>query len=150
MRLVRAPENMNRIVEEKGRVPGELNTVDFADGYPFLLATEASLKKINEWAGCGDNTFTMRRFRPNIVISGAEPFAEDRWRKIEIGCHIFHLQKRCKRCKMTTVIPDEGIFGGTEPLATVKAKNNGTFGMNMIHSKKSIGTGAFPQLANFH
>lgn len=28
---------------------------------------------------------TPMRFRPNLVISGGEPYAEDRWKNLKIG-----------------------------------------------------------------
>lgn len=29
------------------------------------------------------------RFRPNLVVSGGEPYAEDRWRNLKIGNNCF-------------------------------------------------------------
>ena len=50
----------------------------------------------------------MGRFRPNLVISGCEPFAEDSWRRIRIGTVAFDVVKPCSRCVFTTVDPDTG------------------------------------------
>jgi len=79
----------------------------------------------------------MDRFRPNIVIEGAEPFAEDDWKEIRIGDVVFELDSGCPRCTITTVnqkTADRGI----EPLKTLakfrKTEDNKVmFGQNAIH-----------------
>ncbi|KAL3906640.1 MAG: hypothetical protein SGPRY_010476, partial [Prymnesium sp.] len=62
--------------------------VGFADGFPFLLISEASLSELNARISASDPSapaFPMNQFRPNIVISGCKAFDEDRWRRIRIG-----------------------------------------------------------------
>lgn len=90
--------------------------VSFADGYPFLLIGENSLNDLNEKL---ETKLPMNRFRPNIVIDGAEAFAEDRWKKIQIGDSVFRSTKPCARCVMTTVEQNSGEFDGKEPLKTL-------------------------------
>lgn len=51
----------------------------FADGFPFLLASTSSLQYANERLA---EPVTQARFRPNIIVEGAAPFAEDTWEKI--------------------------------------------------------------------
>lgn len=84
--------------------------VSFADGYPLLLATEASLQALNEViveASQGAHEpLPMTRFRPNVVVAGAEAWAEDDWRRIRIGDATFRAVKGCARCVMTTIDPD--------------------------------------------
>lgn len=96
--------------------------VSYADGFPLLLATEESLAQVNAWISDGPNAhegpLPMTRFRPNVVVSGAAPFAEDGWRRIRIGDARFRVVKGCARCVLTTVDPDTAEKG-REPLATL-------------------------------
>lgn len=90
--------------------------VSFADGYPFMLLGENSLNDLNEKL---EMKLPMNRFRPNIVIDGAEAFAEDVWKKIQIGETVFRSTKPCARCVMTTIEQNSGEFDGKEPLKTL-------------------------------
>ncbi len=83
-------------------------TVGFADGFPLLITTQASLddfnvklKQLNS-----DLEIGMERFRPNIVISGSVPWAEDQWNTISIGDIELSLVKPCSRCIMPSVNPN--------------------------------------------
>jgi len=55
-------------------VAGPDVTVSFADDFPYLLISEASLEALNDRM---KQPIEMNRFRPNFVVSGTEPFAED-------------------------------------------------------------------------
>jgi len=98
------------------------DSVSFADAYPLTLATEESLDQVNAWIAQGpladQGPLPMTRFRPNLVIEGAAPFAEDCWRRVRIGEAIFRTPKGCDRCVMTTTDPDTGARG-KEPIATL-------------------------------
>ena len=95
--------------------------VSFADGYPLLLASAASLAALGDWiAGMGGEPVPMTRFRPNVVIEGTEPWAEDTWKRIRIGAQTFRMVKRCDRCVMTTVDPEFGRFAGQQPLKALR------------------------------
>jgi uncharacterized protein len=61
----------------------------------------------------------MNRFRPNIVVSGSDAYAEDDWNKIRIGETIFRGTKPSERCVITTVDQAKGEFDGKEPLKTL-------------------------------
>ena len=89
--------------------------VSFADGYPYLVIGDASLTALNQRL---EEPVEMRRFRPNITVSGTEPFAEDDWRSFELGDVGFEGVKPCARCVMTTIDPDSAE-AGREPLATL-------------------------------
>lgn len=85
--------------------------VSFADGYPVLIATQASLEAVNIYVTAkGEAALPMSRFRPNIVIGGEGSLAwiEDSWKRIKIGDVIFDCVKPCTRCIMTTLDPDSG------------------------------------------
>jgi hypothetical protein len=108
--------------------------VSFTDGFPFLLISEASLQDLNKRL---DEPVPMNRFRPNLVVSGCEAFAEDSWRQIRIGSISFNVVKPCERCVITTVDQALGIRG-KEPLQTLSQyrRQNGKilFGQNLIHT----------------
>ena len=101
--------------------------VSFADGYPLMMLGEGSLAEVNERLHDryrGDEygeklPLPMNRFRPNLVVRGSDPFAEDRWAKIRVGEAIFRVVKPCGRCVMTTVDQARGEFDGKEPLKTM-------------------------------
>lgn len=98
------------------------DSVSFADAYPLLLATEESLAQVNDWIAAGplahEGPLDMRRFRPNVVVSGAPAFTEDTWRKVRIGTAVFRTPKGCDRCVLTTTDPDTAARG-KEPIATL-------------------------------
>ena len=112
------------------------DTVSFADAYPFLLIGESSLHDLNEKMG---KPLPMNRFRPNFVIAGSEPFAEDSWKKVKIGDTVFHVVKACARCTVTTIDQQTGEKDGAEPLKTLatfrKKKGNVLFGQYLIAEK---------------
>jgi uncharacterized protein YcbX len=92
--------------------------VNLADGFPMLLANEGSLSALNDWlVEAGDEPVPMTRFRPNVVVAGAAPWAEDGWvgRRLRIGAVTFRAAKSCARCLVTTIDQETGEKGG-EPL----------------------------------
>jgi len=112
--------------------------VSFADGFPFLLISEASLADLNSRLTI---PVSMSRFRPNLVVSGCEAFAEDQWKKIRIGHIEFELVKPCSRCIMTTI--DEGSLKyGKEPLKTLAGYRRNEFGVcfgqNSVHQNTGL------------
>jgi uncharacterized protein YcbX len=112
------------------------DAVSFADAYPFLLIGQASLDDLNSRLA---NKVPMNRFRPNIVVEGFEPFAEDDWKKIQIGSNIFHVVKPCARCVMPTIDQAAGKKTGVEPLKTLASYRTKSgkvlFGQNLIADK---------------
>lgn len=112
--LVYMPDDSEREINKLFRQNNEI--VSFADGYPFMLIGENSLVDLNEKL---ETKIPMNRFRPNIVVSGAEAFAEDRWKKIQIGETVFRATKPCARCVVTTIEQSRGEVGGKEPLKTL-------------------------------
>ena len=108
--------------------------VSFADGFPLLLISAAALDALNEKLA---TPVPMSRFRPNLVIAGVPPHAEDGWRSIRIGGIVFDVVKPCSRCVLTTVDPLRGEFDpGGEPLRTLAGYRRSplgvTFGQNLI------------------
>ena len=111
------------------------HNVSFADGYPLLIISEASLVALNERSS---EQHTMAQFRTNLVVSNTEAFAEDSWKRIRIGEVEFEAVKPCARCILTTVDPLTGEFSPLkEPLktmATFRADAMGEvfFGQNLV------------------
>ncbi len=136
--LVYMPESATRPVNPDFARNGEI--VSFADGYPFLIVSEASLADLNaRIVENGGQAIPMNRFRPNLVITGCEAFAEDRLGEIMIGDAVFRAVKPCVRCQVTTTDQADGVVRGPEPLqtlATYRDSANGVmFGMNLIPVK---------------
>ena len=129
-KLVMMPESTVRPVNPRYAVAQD--EVSFADAYPYLLLSEASVEDLN---GRLESPLPMNRFRPNLVVKGCEPYEEDRWRVIQVGKITFHVVKPCSRCVLTTVDQDTGIKG-EEPLYTLSTyrtrDNNVLFGQNLI------------------
>jgi uncharacterized protein len=113
--------------------------VSFADGYPLLLATEESLAALNDEVLASSPTerepVPMARFRPNVVVSGVDAWAEDDWRRIRIGEAEFRAVKGCARCVLTTIDPDTALRE-KEPirsLAKIRRWDGATwFGINLV------------------
>ena len=124
------PDEIERAVNPARSRPGDI--VSFADAYPLLVISEASLHELNARLAA---PISMRRFRPNLVVAGASPFAEDTWTQIRIGGVVLRWAKPCDRCTVTTVDPDTGTRG-KEPLATLASfrRRDGAvwFGSNFI------------------
>lgn len=130
-RLVHIPDDSLRTVDPDYAEPAD--RVGFADGFPFLLASEASLADLSQRAG---TDLPMNRFRPNLVVSGIAPYAEDGWSRIRVGDVSFRVVKPCARCSVTTV-DQETAEVGKEPLRTLatfrKVGSKVMFGQNLLH-----------------
>ena len=124
---------------EKGLNTDNARKVAFADGYPLLLISQASLDDLNQrLLSNNKNTVSMAHFRPNIVVENCLPFAEDGWQYIRIGEIDFKVSKPCERCIFTTVNPKDGtIDAQQQPLSTLKefrqtSSGEVLFGQNLI------------------
>ncbi|MDV5169609.1 hybrid-cluster NAD(P)-dependent oxidoreductase [Photobacterium rosenbergii] len=122
--------------EQSQRLRAKISqNVSFADGYPMLIISEASLDALNARS---PQHHTMDQFRTNLVVSGTEPFAEDGWKRIRIGDVEFEAVKPCSRCILTTVDPATGEFNQLkEPLNTLSSfRSDGSgevyFGQNLV------------------
>ncbi|MEP7294370.1 MAG: MOSC N-terminal beta barrel domain-containing protein, partial [Chloroflexota bacterium] len=139
VRLVRFAADTFRQVNQRF-APRESDQVGFADAYPFLFISEASLADLNTQL---EAPLPMNRFRPNIVVSGTdEPYAEDRWKVIRIGDVIFDVVKPCARCAITTT--DQATAErGKEPLRTLETYRPGKtggplFGQNAVQRSMGV------------
>jgi uncharacterized protein YcbX len=130
VRLVLIDDKTSRPVDPEYALNGE--EVSFADGFPYLITNQASLDDLNSRL---DFPVPMERFRPNLVISGAQPYEEDNWDKIYAGSAVFKVVKPCGRCVVTTIDQDTAEKG-SEPLKTLstyrKINNKIIFGQNAV------------------
>ncbi|MGG7575173.1 MOSC domain-containing protein [Streptomyces sirii] len=135
-----APEKRRPIHPEYCE-PGE--TVGFADGFPLLLTTASSLDAVNSLVAQGDHPdegpLPMNRFRPNVVVDGTAPWAEDDWRRIRIGEVVFRVVKPCARCVVTTT-DQRTAERGKEPLRTLARRRR--FGDRLVFGQNLIPRGA--------
>jgi uncharacterized protein YcbX len=135
-RLVTIGDAFSRPVNPKHASPGDF--VGFADGFPLLVVTTASLADLN---GRLEQPVPMNRFRPNVVIDGADAWAEDAWKRIRIGDLTVRIAKPCGRCVITTT-DQQTAARGVEPLRTLatfrKSGNDVMFGQNAIPDGEGV------------
>jgi uncharacterized protein YcbX len=94
--------------------------VSLTDGFPILIACQASLNALNdELVKQGKEKIPMSRFRPNIVVTGTQAFEEDKWKVIAIGEQLFAIVKACPRCKQSCTDQETGKVH-SEPVETMK------------------------------
>ena len=115
-----------RLVRFDTAVPRECNpewtrgtraVTEFADGYPVLVISRASLADLNSRLS---RPLPMERFRPNVVIDGVDAYDEDRIHELRSAEVTLRLVKPCTRCSITTTDQEAGAVDGMEPLATLK------------------------------
>lgn len=129
-RLVYFPDNTLRAVDPEYAQPDDKTA--FSDGFPILLTSTPSLEDLNSKM---EQPLSMQRFRPNIVISGCEPYAEDNWRRIKIGDITMRVVKPCSRCIIPSIDPQTGERGDEPTRVLVKYRkrdNKVYFGQNVI------------------
>ena len=139
-RLVVMPQETQRKVNYFYKIKTD-DHVSFADAYPFLIIGANSLADLNSRL---EDDLPMNRFRPNLVVSDSDAFAEDSWKKIKIGETVFHGVKPCARCVITTIKQTTGEKQGVEPLKTLakfripkrSIKKKILFGQNLIVEKE--------------
>lgn len=116
----------------------EIFNVSLADGYPYLLVGTKSLDFLNEKL---EEKITIKRFRPNIVISSQNVHEEDDFDTFTIGEVRFKNIKPCGRCIMINNDPQKGIIK-KEPLKTLskyrKVDNLVFFGTNIVSLNSGI------------
>jgi len=131
-RIAFMDQDCERLVDPAWSKPGD--EVSFADAFPLLLISQAALDALNAKLAA---PVPMLRFRPNFVVAGTEPHAEDGWKRVRIGEIEFDLVKPCSRCVFTTVDFTTGTFDPSgEPLRTLttyrRTERGVTFGQNVI------------------
>lgn len=117
--LFRAPRNPNREVYRCAPRKSELGyqpQVAFQDAYPLHLINLSSVRDVesrlpaNQIAEINSkHLLSTTRFRPNIIITGPEPYAEDSWKVITLGGFEYHVSCRTARCTLPNVDPMSGV-----------------------------------------
>lgn len=135
-RLVTMGNTFSRSVDP--RYSRNLDQVGFADAFPLLLISTASLRDLNSRL---ETPVPMNRFRPNLVVNGRGPYDEDTWKRISVGDLTFNVSKPCARCTIPAVDQSTGTRG-QEPLTTLATYRKGSddkvfFGQNLINEQKS-------------
>jgi len=115
VRLVRAAPDMGRVANPNfaGATPAPIG---FPDGYPLLVCNEASLEDLNARL---PQPIPMERFRPNIVLTGLHPWAEDKIETLDIGSVTLRLVKPCTRCTIPSIDQQSGA-PSTDPTPALK------------------------------
>jgi len=135
-RLVYMPDETFRPINPK--YVRHRQPVSFADGFPFMLISEASLDDLNSRL---EQPVEMKRFRPNLVVRGCEPYEEDYWRRVRIGMIEFEVVKPCSRCAIPNINPATGVRE-REPyltLASYRTNDFGVcFGQNLVHCHEGL------------
>jgi uncharacterized protein YcbX len=105
LRLVRLDPARPRFANANyaGPVP---QPVSFADAYPVLMISRESLAGLNRRLPA---PVPMARFRPNVVIEGVTPHAEDALTRFRFGSVILRGVKLCTRCSTTTTDQVTGV-----------------------------------------
>ena len=124
VRLVWCHDPTQRRLQPGYSEPGDHAT--YPDSFPVTLASLASLRQLNDWIVEGalergeepPEPLPMERFRPNLVIDGDEPFAEDGWTGLTVGEVRFRIARQTDRCVMTTIDP-ESLATAKEPIRTL-------------------------------
>ncbi len=142
LRLVRFDPEDRRLADRTWAGDIEAENA-FADGFPLLVASEASLADLNtRLAARGVAPVTMQRFRPNLVLSGLQAFDEDHLHEIVFataeGPVRLRLVKPCVRCSIPNVDPLTAATSHEpgDTLAGYRAdprmQGGVTFGMNAV------------------
>lgn len=117
VRLVRFDMSQPRLCDARWTAGRDVATL-FSDGYPLLVLSQASIDDLAARVG---QALPVQRFRPNILLEGVAPYAEDAAQRLECGPVRLQLTKACTRCVITTIDPGTGARTGEEPLATLKS-----------------------------
>jgi len=125
LRLVAMANQHQRVQSQPERFGTETHT-RFADAATFLIANTASLDALNRaLTEKSLPAVDMRRFRPNIVMSGIDAFAEHSLSELQRQDGLtLQLRDHCERCIMTTIDPDTGQKSADmEPYHTLAGLN---------------------------
>ncbi len=138
-RLSTQPREVYRCAPRRDQL-GYQPTVGFQDAYPLHILNLASVHDVARNMVKGAPPLGARNFRPNIIVTGGEAYAEDSWKRIRIGNFEYYVACRTVRCLLPNVNPATGVRHGSEPNRTLKSfrridegdPNNACLGMQMV------------------
>jgi uncharacterized protein YcbX len=116
LRLVRFDTSRQRLSNHDWTGGRDVPTL-FTDGYPLLVLSRASIGDLAARVG---RNLPVQRFRPNVLLDGVEPYAEDAASELVVGDVVLQLTKACTRCVITTIDQTRGELTDDEPLRTLK------------------------------
>jgi len=116
LRLVRFDTSRLRLSNKDWTAGRDVPTL-FADGYPLLVLSRASIADLAARVG---HDLPVQRFRPNVLLDGIEAYGEDAASGLCSGAVKLQITKACTRCVITTIDQDRGERTGDEPLRTLK------------------------------
>ena len=135
-KLVYMPDDTLRQVDPN--YAGEGMVTSFADAFPLMMISQASLDDLSAKVGA---PIPMNRFRPNLVYTGGQPYSEDELASFSINNINFYGVKLCARCPIPGIDQDTAV-GGKEPIKTLSSyrrrQNKIYFGQNLIHEGTGI------------
>ena len=140
VRLVRVAQAMGRHANPKyaGSPPAPIS---FPDGYPILVCNTASLDDLNTRLPA---PIPMERFRPNLVLEGLPPWAEDRIDTLCFEGLTLKLVKPSVRCSIPSLDHVTGA-SSIDPLPVLKRfrfsreLRGVTFGENAVIAQDRAG-----------
>lgn len=95
--------------------------VGFGDAYPLHILNLASVQDVGSRLRKEAPRLSALNFRPNIIITGLEPYAEDAWKQIRIGKHEYYVSCRTVRCLLPNVDQNTGVADKVEPNKTLRS-----------------------------
>ncbi|KAK4545139.1 hypothetical protein LTR36_003690 [Oleoguttula mirabilis] len=103
----------------------EQSQITFADCAPYLIVSEKSMEDVHSRLPDGQQ-MDITKFRPNIVVSGAdEVWEEDFWGELTIGGETkIQTEHNCARCKSINIDYATGQPGTTEAGSILKKLNS--------------------------
>ncbi|KAM5194029.1 mitochondrial amidoxime-reducing component 1-like isoform 1-T2 [Mantella aurantiaca] len=106
-----------RMAKQAEKLFRDKDIIVYSDAGPVMLLSETSLEELNKRL---EKKVTLGNFRPCIVVTGCEAFAEDNWHDVQVGTTRLKRVMACGRCLLTTVDPDTGVMSRKEPLETLR------------------------------
>ncbi|NND07133.1 MAG: MOSC domain-containing protein [Saprospiraceae bacterium] len=134
-KLVFMPDHSWRPVDTTSGFKPKGKFTSFADAYPFMMMSRASLADIDRRTKLH---MSFARFRPNIVFQGGIPYQEDEMERFEINGIQFTGLEKCARCNVPNVDPETAQMDPNKEtiktLASYRLENGKVnLGMNLVH-----------------